>query len=618
MRIERLRVQEGFLDGLDLEFSPGLNVLIGSRGCGKTSIIELIRFCLGVPCYSEKAAEASRAHALGVLGPGRVTVDVNRDGKSESYSRTASTGGADLSREPHRPIILSQNQVELLGSDQRQLLRLIDEFTPTSRGFLDQERRLSASIESLSAEIRSKRDEWASLVEQATSFRGAPEQLKTAEATQTEATGALESMKPVQAELNKVSRDAAAAGVRGSTLNSAVEVLGRYKSELQATFRCIVPLPPWPGSAGGPDLLEPIRSTTSEVRRLVERSLAEVQKGLDELQALIATNAREREELEGKHLSLRKAVDEVQAGAGEAAQHVARLRSQVAQLHSLVELSKTRQDELNRLRAERNQVLDELDAIRQRRFEARSASAALLVEQLGPAIRVDVRLFGLQSNYREDLTAILRGSGLRYSSLVPAITEAMSPRELVDAIEEGDAERVAELAGIPADRAMRAVAYLASEGGEQLLVSALEDRVDLSLLDGRAYKALDQLSTGQRCTVILPIFLAHPVRPIIVDQPEDNLDNAFIVTTLVKALRGRRTGDGGQLLIATHNANIPVLGEAERVVHLGSDGKRGFVLSAEPLDAAASVEAITTVMEGGREAFARRAEFYGVDGLGHG
>ena len=50
--IERLEVEGGFLDGLDLEFAPGLNTIIGARGTGKTSIIELIRFCVGAPAMT--------------------------------------------------------------------------------------------------------------------------------------------------------------------------------------------------------------------------------------------------------------------------------------------------------------------------------------------------------------------------------------------------------------------------------------------------------------------------------------------------------------------------------------------------------------------------------------
>src|SRR5688572_32414058 len=46
-----------------------------------------------------------------------------------------------------------------------------------------------------------------------------------------------------------------------------------------------------------------------------------------------------------------------------------------------------------------------------------------------------------------------------------------------------------------------------------------------------------QLSTGQRCTTILPILLTQSERPLLIDQPEDNLDNAFVYDTIVKALQ---------------------------------------------------------------------------------
>ena len=64
MHIERVQVEEGFLDGLDVALVPGLNVLIGARGTGKTSLIELVRFCLDVKGYSTETAKRSRDHAL--------------------------------------------------------------------------------------------------------------------------------------------------------------------------------------------------------------------------------------------------------------------------------------------------------------------------------------------------------------------------------------------------------------------------------------------------------------------------------------------------------------------------------------------------------------------------
>ena len=132
--------------------------------------------------------------------------------------------------------------------------------------------------------------------------------------------------------------------------------------------------------------------------------------------------------------------------------------------------------------------------------------------------------------------------------------------------------------------------------------------MELSLLDGVEYKKSDNLSIGQRCTVVLPLLLSGHGELLIIDQPEDHLDNAFITETLVERLRERHEGD--QFILASHNANIPVLGEADLVVRLGSDGRRGFVEHAGQLDAPETVRAITSLMEGGVEAFKRRAVFY--------
>jgi ABC-type sulfate/molybdate transport systems ATPase subunit len=138
----------------------------------------------------------------------------------------------------------------------------------------------------------------------------------------------------------------------------------------------------------------------------------------------------------------------------------------------------------------------------------------------------------------------------------------------------------------------------------------------LALLDGGNYKPAEDLSVGQRCTVVLPIILSHTERVLIVDQPEDNLDNKFVADTLVRALRNRLPTS--QLIFVTHNPNIPVLGEADRVVYLTSDGKRGDISHVGALDDPESVQAITDVMEGGLEAFETRAAFYAQEASSNG
>ena len=138
----------------------------------------------------------------------------------------------------------------------------------------------------------------------------------------------------------------------------------------------------------------------------------------------------------------------------------------------------------------------------------------------------------------------------------------------------------------------------------------LEDDIDMFLLDGSTYKNISILSTGQRCTVILPIILSHSNKVIIVDQPEDHIDNAFITSTLIKSLKNNKNN---QIIFSTHNPNIPVLGEAINIIHLESDGVNGYVKASGSLYDEEIIDSISTVMEGGKAAFAKRAEFYRVE-----
>src|SRR5690606_30577891 len=101
--------------------------------------------------------------------------------------------------------------------------------------------------------------------------------------------------------------------------------------------------------------------------------------------------------------------------------------------------------------------------------------------------------------------------------------------------------------------------------------------------------------------------LMESERPLLVDQPEDNLDNAFVFETIVQSInevKGRR-----QLIFVTHNPNIPVLGDAERVFALRSTGRAATVAKAGSVDDVALE--IMTILEGGRAAFEARRKRYG-------
>jgi energy-coupling factor transporter ATP-binding protein EcfA2 len=120
------------------------------------------------------------------------------------------------------------------------------------------------------------------------------------------------------------------------------------------------------------------------------------------------------------------------------------------------------------------------------------------------------------------------------------------------------------------------------------------------------FKDASDLSRGQKCTALLPILLARRDNPLIIDQPEDNLDNHFIFETVVNAVQ--RMKKRRQMIFITHNANIPVLAEAELVLVMTSDGRIGAIEKSGSVDECR--EQIIDLLEGGREAFELRSKRY--------
>ena len=137
------------------------------------------------------------------------------------------------------------------------------------------------------------------------------------------------------------------------------------------------------------------------------------------------------------------------------------------------------------------------------------------------------------------------------------------------------------------------------------------DRYVLELrMDGGGYRRLDELSGGQRVSVLLSLLLeTADDRPLVIDQPEDELDNRFLSDTVLpalKTLRGRR-----QVIVATHNPNIVVNGDADMVIQLDASAKRGRIVCAGAIEEPAVRNAIVRTVDGGEDAFRLRRRKYG-------
>ena len=470
-------------------------------------------------------------------------------------------------------------------------------------------------LRSLTAEIGGALNELRSINEQILGMQTVRSERVDALAQQQDLLKSIEATAKDREELAELQARAAVLGVRSAVYERTTATLSSFRWELLRIAQGLREIEEWPDSAGANDLLGGVRGRSAKAAHALRTTIEIVEGAETEVQRLIEQNSEDRLITDESARSSRRALDELQAGAGALTRQVEILTEREAQLGALENLANDRAAKVAELQRLRREVFEKFEEERAERFESRIQIANRLKEDLGPEIKADVVESGMTNSYANLIAAALRGSGLHYNTLAPLFATHMSPLELVEAVESNGVQAMTEAVEITTERAMNVLAYLQSRSLTDLIAAPIDDDVELYLLDGVEYKESDNLSIGQRCTVVLPVLLSGHGELLIIDQPEDHLDNAFITETLVERLRERQPGD--QFILASHNANIPVLGEADFVVRLGSDGRRGFVEHAGKLDAPETVKAITSVMEGGVEAFQRRAEFYqGVLGGG--
>ncbi|HDS1747607.1 MULTISPECIES: TrlF family AAA-like ATPase [Pseudomonas] len=126
--------------------------------------------------------------------------------------------------------------------------------------------------------------------------------------------------------------------------------------------------------------------------------------------------------------------------------------------------------------------------------------------------------------------------------------------------------------------------------------------------NGRDFQSIGQASAGQRAAAMLAFLLAHGGEPLVLDQPEDDLDNHLIYGLVVQQIRSNK--QRRQLIIVTHNPNIVVNGDAE-LIHVLDFNNQCHVKQTGSLQEQDMRQEVCQVMEGGSEAFERRYQRLG-------
>lgn len=619
-RVGRMRVTGGYLDGLDVEFSDHLNAVIGGRGTGKSTLLECLRYALDQDHKGQEARRQGDRIIKENLGKsaGRVELEVvSKANNMQQYlvirrygepPRVQDADGDESSLHPRDLLpgmeIYGQNEIFELARDPAAQIRIIERFLPVDTAgkasIAELNKRLTENATKLQQALTSKEDleqalaRLPKLTEQVRQFKqlGLEEKLSQVPLLEKE-----RQLKPrMDTEI--------------ASLEEAAQALADSLPDLQfLSDKALEGLP-------HPALLKRGRTTLEQLQQTSKKVLSDLQAGIAMAKQQLQTLGNEiGETLNAAERSLEKEFAKLPDVAGKRGTEVGRtyqgLQREIQRIQPQQTHLATANLLVEKLEQQRRNLLGELSDSRSQRSQALQTTAKSLSKRLRGKLRVTVIPNGNHLALKEYLCKLPGISEKRAAWIDTA--DGLTVPALVQAIRKG---RDALLDGGWGITPGIADTLITLSPAELMLLEAvdIEDRINVQLnvsLDGETYRSLGKLSTGQQCTAILHLLLLDNPDPLIMDQPEDNLDNAFIAERIVQELRNAKTER--QFVFATHNANIPVFGDAEWIGVFDASEDHGEI----PKDSQGSIDIpeirdqVARILEGGKAAFIQRKEKYG-------
>jgi ABC-type cobalamin/Fe3+-siderophores transport system ATPase subunit/predicted metal-dependent phosphoesterase TrpH len=637
-RITKVAVKGAkFLEDQEVCFSEGFNCVIGGRGSGKSSLLEYVRFAFvpDEPAAKGEEEDPSLQRKRKLLKDSltpeaelRVTFEVG-NGVSDTLVYSPGKPAAQQRWLDGRQVadlntVLRQLQLQFFSQGelsrmtngeqgQAQVLSLID--TAAGASLLElkaTERELKARLKTL---FQSTRDAARLQAEVAEAQQEAVElerQLKAREAVQEDSQLnqlALEARR----HLNRMkSADAPVV----EAVNQVLQQLGTPLEPLSASADN------WPNAAWFKGVTTQMEQARADLAAAITGAMTGYQQAISACLGEGATQATEQEVA-----AVQERFRAACVASGIREEDIARMQDLEEKRQEKLKLVEERQKRLAEVRIEADkfpQVLSELHAVWRSQFDARRATAeAIQAAVASQTVRLTTALMADEASFKAAWARLAptdkRGKlARRWDDYGDELFREWKKRADASVWETLEAARTdtGVLETVLLEGLHHALfVHLDGENTrplwEDVRISRVSDGIDVELLrEDRtvAGSMSGALSEGQRNTVLLNLMLARGEGPIVIDQPEDELDSSFIYRTLVRDLRAAKSKR--QLIVATHNANLPVNADAEQIYALEARGGRGKPRAHGGLDRKGVAEAVLDIMEGSEQAFKQRSEKY--------
>jgi len=611
----------GFLDGARVRFNPNLNALVGGRGAGKSTVIESIRAVLGLDPIGDDARKAHEGIVRHVLRSGtkisllvRVCRPAPRDYRIErtlpNPPIVRDEAGEVSNRTPaevlHGVELFGQHEISELTKSKEKRTRLLGRFVERDDAGPRRRADLLRDLGKNRRDLQDARTELEQIEERLAALPGLEETLE-----QFRKAGLEDKLKE-KSLLVREERILKSIPERLAPFRECAENLQRELSIDRAfvSQRALADLPGKEILGRLDTVLAELEDDLGAVARDLEAALDKANQGIESVRS---DWARRKQSVEDEY---QKILRELHKRSVDGEEFI-RLQRQIEELRPLRERQAVVQRAVKEHTERRRNLLAAWEDFKAEEFRRLDRAAKSVNKKLRDRVQIEVAAAG----NREPLFDLLRGEvGGRLSEAIERLRnqQDISLAAFVEACRKGT-EALQAAYGIPAGQA----GSLATAPPEVLMrVEELDLPATMSIRlntaptgEPPAWQNLEDLSTGQKATAVLLLLLLESEAPLIVDQPEDDLDNRFITEGVVPRMReekGRR-----QFLFSTHNANIPVLGDAELILGLSAKGEAegGRATIAQEhmgsIDSRTVRELVEEILEGGKEAFERRRRKYG-------
>jgi len=628
-RIVSLKITSGFLADQEFSFHEGLNSILGAKGSGKSLVIEFLRFCLNKQPNNQEILSDHKDKldkCLKIHGEIEV-VFMDESGKKYIIKRVLNPAETN----PVTIIDSSDNseknfQIEqvfpVLFLSQNEIIKIAEDKTGASqRRFIDQFfdfYKHQQEIEKLNNDLKEIDQKVVDVLEA---------RLKTLDLKKKISTHKEEIEKLGRQIQNTVFAEYSKKEKVGQALQSQLDFINSLRQMLlssQSEYKDMTL----------PEIVDRETSQNPAVKRsadVVSKILDEAKQSFENtINYLDEQKKTIKQEIADWQLSFKPIKTKYDAivkesGGTQVALDQKRklLNTNLANLERELTKYHGKAQQAQAIGIRRDEIICQSDNAYKEFFKARKNRCDYFTRNSNGALQVSIREREDKTAFKDNLLKFKRGSRLKDEE-IDIISQKISPRDFIDNLlryawsnRSGQKfiKDITDKTGIKLENIEKLAQHLLDEYDMKEILALLytsvpEDVPTIKYKVGTEFKALNELSVGQKAVALLIIALSDGSFPIVIDQPEDSLDLRSIWDDVCCKLRD--TKDQRQFIFTTHNSSVAVASDSDKFTILQADANHGSVLYSGSINRKEIKKEVIDYLEGGPDTYKQKRQKYNI------